>query len=127
MGTTAYRTAVVISFLATIVLLLVNFVQMADDVNPAARMYFPVPIVGVVSAAIARLRPNGMSRALFATALAQALALTIALIIRDPQVTPWTAAVVRGFGMNAFFGILFGGSALLFRSAGRQAPTPGLR
>jgi hypothetical protein len=46
-------------------------------------MYFGVPIVGLVSAAVARLQPNGMARALFATALAQALVLAIAADYAD--------------------------------------------
>jgi hypothetical protein len=74
---------------------------------------------------MARFQPKGMARALFATAFAQALVLAIVLIIRDPQVTPWSAAVVRGFGLNAFFLILFVGSALLFRKAARGEPAPG--
>jgi hypothetical protein len=102
-----------------------NFVQAADDVNPAAMMYLGVPIVGIVAAAVARLRPNGMTRALFVTALAQALVLAIALIIRDPQATPWSWAVLRGFGGNALFLGLFIGSALLFRKAARAEPAPG--
>ena len=51
-----------------------NFVQAADDVNPAAVMYFAVPPMGIIGAAMARFRPAGMARALFVTALAQALA-----------------------------------------------------
>ena len=114
----AYRAAVGIAFAAGFLLTWGNFVQMAD-VTPAAAMYFGVPIVGVIGAAVARLKPNGMARALFVTALAQALVLAIVLIVRNPQVTPWTAAVLRGFGGNAFFGMLFVGSALLFRTAAR--------
>ena len=76
-------------------------------------------MVGIIGAARARFQPNGMARALFVTALVQALVLAIALIIRNPQVTPWTAAVVRGFAGNAFNAMLFVASALLFRKAGR--------
>ena len=79
-------------------------------------------IVGLIGAAVARLRPNGMARALFVTALAQALVLAVAVILliaRNPQVTTWTPPEWRGFGGNAFFAMLFGGSALLFRKAGR--------
>ena len=87
-----------------------------------AAMYFLVPIVGVIGAAVARLRPNGMARALFVTALAQVLVLAVALIMlltRNPEVTTWSPPEWRGFGGNAFFGMLFAGSALLFRKAGR--------
>jgi hypothetical protein len=102
-----------------------NFVQAADDVNPAAVMYFGVPIVGIIGATMARFQPDGMARSLFATALAQALVLASALIIRNPQVTPWTPAALRGFGLNAFFVMVFFGSALLFRKAARGESAPG--
>src|SRR5207248_1033565 len=65
--TIAYRAAVGIAFAAAFFLTWGNFVQMAD-VTRAAAMYFAVPIVGVIGAALARLRPNGMARALFVTA-----------------------------------------------------------
>ena len=115
LGTPAYRAGVGVALVAVFLLFWGNWVQAADDVNPAAVMYFVVPIVGIIGAAIARFRPDGMARALFVTAFFQALVLVIALMIRDPQVTPWTAAVLRGFGGNAFSVLLFVASALLFR------------
>ena len=123
--TIAYRAAVGVALVAAFLLVWVNFVQGADDVNPAAMIYFGVPLVGIIGAAKARFRPDGMARALFATALAQALVLATALIIRNPQVTPWASGVSRGFGLNAFFGMLFVGSALLFRTAARGESAPG--
>jgi hypothetical protein len=123
--TIAYRAAFGVALAAAFVLVWGNFIQAADDVNPAAMMYLWVPLVGIIGAAIARFRPGGMARALFATALAQALVLAYALIVRNPQVTSWTPAVLRGFGSNAFFVMLFVGSALLFRRAGRGESSPG--
>ncbi len=123
----AYRAAVGMAFGTAFLLAWANLVQWAD-VNPAAVMYFVVPLVGVIGAAVARLRPNGMARAMFTTALAQTLILAVALIMlitRNPQVTSWTPPEVRGFGGNAFFAILFAGSALLFRKAGRGESAPG--
>ena len=123
----AYRAAVGIAFAAGFLLMWSNFVQMAD-VTPAAAMYFVVPMVGIIGAAMARLRPDGMARALFATALAQALVLAAALMIlinRNPRVASWTPPELRGFGLNAFFVMLFVGSALLFRKAGRGESAPG--
>ena len=122
----AYRAAVGIAFAAGFLLTWGNFVQMAD-VTPFAAMYFGVPMVGVIGTAVARLRPNGMARALFVTALAQALVLAAALIIlitRNPQVTSWTAPELRGFCGNAFFAMLFAGSALLFRKAASVESAP---
>ena len=124
LGTRAYRAAVAVALLTAFLLFWGNWVQAADDVNPDAIMYLSVPIVGIIAAAVARFRPEGMSRALFVTALAQASILAIVLMLRNPQVTPWTAAVLRGFGSNAFFAILFAGSALLFRKAGRAESAP---
>ncbi len=118
--TIAYRAAVGTALATAFLLVGVNFVQAADDVNPAAVMYFGVPIVGTIAATMARLQPNGMARALFATAFAQALVLAIALTLRNPQVTAWTSAVLREFALNAFFVTLFVGSALLFRKAARK-------
>ena len=65
---------------------------------------------------------------MLATALAQALVLAVALIIlmtRNPEVTSWTPPELRGFGGNAFFAMLFAGSALLFWKAGRAESAPG--
>ena len=103
-----------------------NCVQMAD-VTPFAAMYFGVLFVGLIGAAVARLRPKGMARALFVTALAQAMVLVAALIIRvnqNPQVTTWTPPELRGFGGNALFATLFGGSGLLFQKAARVESAP---
>jgi hypothetical protein len=119
LGTRAYRAGVGVALGATFLVVWGNFVQGADDVNPAAFGYFLAPMVGMSGAALARFQPNGMARALFVTALVQALVLVMALILRNPQVTPWTAAVLRGFCGNAFNVLLFIASALLFRKAAR--------
>jgi hypothetical protein len=124
LGTTIYRVAVGVALVTAFVLVWGNFVQAADDVNPAAMMYLAVPLVGIIGAAAARFQPNGMSRALFVTALTQALVLAIALS-RNPPVASWTAPVWRGFGGNVVFFMLFIGSALLFRKARRGESAPG--
>ena len=87
--------------------------------NPANLMYGGVLVVGIFGAIIARFRPHGMARALFATALAQALVPVIALIIGKLQVT--SAEVFLGvLILNGFFIALWVGSALLFRRAARK-------
>jgi hypothetical protein len=126
--TIAYRVAVGVALAAALLLVWMNAVWMSDAVeivgneNPANAMYFGVPIVGIVGAAIARLRPNGMARALFAMALAQALVTGIVLVLWLPQITSWAPAAVRMFGLNAAFALLFVGSALLFQRAARAEP-----
>jgi hypothetical protein len=124
LGTPAYRAGVGVALVATFFLVWGNFVQAADDVNPAAMMYLVVRLVGIIGAAAARFQPKGMALALFAAALAQALVLAI-LLVQNPPVTSWSAAVWRGFGGNAFFFMLFVGSASLFRKAGHGESAPG--
>ena len=87
-------------------------------------MYFGVLAVGIVGAIIARFRPHGMARALFATALAQALVSVIALIITlgSPGSPP---GVLGTLILNGFFVGLFVGSAWLFREAARGGPERG--
>ena len=122
--TIAYRGAAGIALVAAFVLVWMNFVQAANTDNPAPLMYLWVPLVGIIGAAMARFRPEGMARALFATAFAQALVLAIALT-RNPPFTSWTAPVWRGFALNAFFVVLFFGSAMLFRTAAREKSASG--
>jgi CHASE2 domain-containing sensor protein len=84
------------------------------DGDRANLMYFGVLAVGILGALIARFRPQGMARALVATALAQALVAVIALVLGlgDPWSPP--AEIVA---LNGFFIALFAGSAWLFRRA----------
>src|ERR1043166_8377389 len=124
LGSPAYRAGVGVALMAAFFLVWGNFVQAADDVNHAAMMYLAVPVVGIIGAAAARFQAKGMALALFMTALAQALILVIVLV-QNPPVTSWSAAVWRGFGGNAFFFMLFVGSALLFRKAARAESASG--
>ena len=66
---------------------------------------------------IARFRPQGMARAMFATALAQALVVVIALIAGKHHVA--VSSVPEIVLSNGFFIALWLGSARLFRSAAR--------
>lgn len=117
--TFAYRLALGIALVAALLLVWVNFVQAADGANPYGLIHLAVPVIAILGAVIARLRPTGMTRALFATALAQALVLATVLVVRNFELAPWDAAVLRGFGANAVFFASFVGSALLFRQAAR--------
>ena len=120
-GTTAYRAAVGIACAAGLVLVWINAAVgiIGSEDNPANLLYFGVLAVGFIGAFIARFQPRPMARALFATALAQALVPVIALIIWRPDFSPGVVAV---FILNAFFVALWVASALLFRHAGDPGP-----
>jgi hypothetical protein len=91
--------------------------------NPANLMYGGVLAVGLIGAAIARLQPLGMARALFVTAVAQFLVPVIALMIWRPDFSP---GVVQVFGLNFGFVLMFAGSSFLFRRAGSNSDGSGV-
>jgi len=118
MSNKAYRFAVGVALAAVFILVWMNAAVggiLGDD--PANMMYFGVLLVGFIGAVIARLEPQGMSRALFATAFAMVLVPGIALIIGTPA---FANGVVAVFGLHSFFAMLFIASAFLFRRANAQ-------
>ena len=122
----AYRFAAGVALAAALLLVWLSLGVgiIGADGDPANLMYFGVIAVGIIGASAARLRPPGMARALFATALAQALVAVIALIIGLGS--PWSPPGVLGtLILNGFFAALFVGSAFLFRYAGREQPPAG--
>ena len=119
----AYRFAVGVALAAVFLLVWMNAAVggILGD-NPANMMYFGVLLVGLIGAVIARLEPQGMSPALFATAFAMILVPAIALIIGTPA---FANGVVAVFALHTAFAMLFVGSAWLFRKAARGEPKPG--
>jgi hypothetical protein len=104
----AYRAAAAIAIVAGFLLVWMNLavgIIGAED-NPANLMFAGVLAVGVVGAAIARLRPQGLAWTLVAMALAQALVGAIA----------WSAGVWILTGAFAAAWLL---SAWLFRMAAK--------
>jgi len=120
---TTYRYAIGIALAAAFILVwligAVGVIGVAGD--PFDRMYFGVVAVGIVGAIIARFRPRGMARALFATAFAQVLVVVIALIVGKQHVE--FSSVPEIVLRNGFFIALFFGSAWLFRRAAREQPS----
>ena len=119
-GRVAYRVAVGLALAAAFLLIWVNGAVgiIGNEGNPANLLYGGVLAALVIGAAIARFRPRGMERALYATAFAQVLIPVIALIIWPPSVVSWGAAGVFGvFIINAIFALLFVVSALFFHRA----------
>jgi len=98
MSNKAYRFAVGVALAAVFLLVWMNAAVggiLGDD--PANMMYLGVLLVGFIGAVIARLEPQGMSRALFATAFAMALVPAIALIIGTPA---FANGVSADFGLS---------------------------
>ena len=110
-STVAYRAAAGVALATALLLVWMNLAVGTQDDNSAGLMYLGVLVLGV-GGTIARLRPQGMVRALLATALAQALVAVIAMIA-------W-AQYFEFLILNGFFIALWVGSALLFRRAARE-------
>ena len=124
-GNIAYRAAVGVALAAAVMLVWVTGAVgiIGNEDDNANLMYVGVLGVGIVGAIIARFRPYGTARALFATALAQAFVAVIALIFGSGSGSP--PGVLGILALNGFFVALFVGSALLFRYAGQEQPSAG--
>lgn len=120
----AYRFATGLALFTAVLLVWINGAVgiIGGENNPANTLYVGVLLVGLGGAALARFRPEGMARALFATALAQLLVPVIALFISKHDFAPGLGKV---FGLNAGFAALFLGSAWLFKHAARQGAASG--
>lgn len=112
----AYRAGTSMALATTFLLIWINLAVgiIGSEDNPANMLYVAVFLVGLLGAALARLRAFGMARTLFAMALTQALVPFIALIIWQPPLTAGTLGVLA---LNTVFVALFIGSGLLFRRA----------
>jgi hypothetical protein len=120
--TIAYRAATGVALTAAFLLVRVDaavgIIGDGDEALARAMYVGGVLAVGSIGALIARFRPAGMARALFATALAQALAAVIALIAGWGSTGPiWPRDILMATG---FFVALWVGSAVLFRRAARE-------
>lgn len=109
---TAYRAAVGIAIVMALLTVWVNVAvgMLGPEDNPGNLLFGAVLAVGLVGAAVARFRPQGMARAMEATALAQAIMTLYALL-------GGYAEVVFHVG---FFIIPWLVSAQLFRKAARE-------
>jgi di/tricarboxylate transporter len=117
---TTYRFAIGVALAAAFLLVWVNGAVgiIGNENNDANMMFFGVLLVGVVGAIIARLRPKGMARAMYATAFAQVMVAVIALTTNLGTAGaswPWDVLVLTGF-----FTALWIVSARLFRKAARH-------
>ena len=125
-----YQAAVGLALMTSLFLIVTNGAVgiIGSEDNPANIMYFGVLAVGFLGAIVARLQPDGMARALYAMAAAQASIAVIALVAGAIDPTFWAEApgtpvpsrwyqVFQIVGANGMFITLFLASAFLFRNA----------
>jgi len=123
-GNTAYRSAVGVALAGAFILVWVNSAVgiIGTEGSDANLMYGGVLAVGIIGAIIARFHSHGMARALFATALAQALVAGIALIGGFGSTGPtWPLDMLVLIGIFTALWLI---SAWLFRRAAREQNLP---
>lgn len=122
-GNTAYRAGAGLAIAAIFLLEWSNGAVGITDSDADLMFSILVPAVGIVGALVARFRPLGMARAMFATALVQASVAVVALI---SGVVPAYNSAFEVLGITGFFVVLFVGSALLFQAAAPGEPERGV-
>lgn len=115
-GNIAYRIAFGLAIPLTLFLIWANLAVglVGSGANLPNLLFGLVPFVGVIGAIIARLRPHGMARTMYAMATAIALVPLIGLAVNKPELD---MGVVEALGITAAFALLFVASGLLFRHA----------
>ncbi len=113
-----YRLGVAVAVMTGLALIWINLAVgiIGSEDNPANALYVGVIVVGLIGIASARLRPQGMARAAFVTAAAQALVPFVALIIWRPSFDN-TPGIVGVFILNAMFAGAFVVAGMLFKRA----------
>lgn len=121
----AYKIAAGLALAATFLLIWINGAVgiIGSENNPANLMYDGVLAILFLGALIARFRPNGMARTLYMAAIAQFLVPIIALFVWRPDFSP---GVIGVLALNAFFVVMFVGSAIMFRHASAAPEKPAL-
>lgn len=119
-GSVIYRAAFFVAIGTAAFLFFSNLAVgvIGSEDEPANLMYPAVIAVAVIGAILARFRPAGMARAMFAAALAQASTIAIALLLGMqylPGVTVPELFMVNGFFMTGWIA-----AGLLFRRAGAE-------
>jgi hypothetical protein len=121
----AYRAAVGVALAAAFMLIWVSGAVgiIGSEDEPANLMYGGVLAVGIIGAISARFQPQAMARAMFATAVAQALVAAIALAAGWGSTGPiWPLDIL---GATGFFVALWLISAWLFRKAAQEQSPAG--
>ena len=116
-GNTAYRTGFGVAIVAGFLLVWINAAVGITDSDADLALFLGVPAVGFMGALLARFKPRGMMRAMFAAAATHALIAVGALIA---GIVPVYNSAFEILGLTGFFVVLFVGSALLFRQAAQE-------
>jgi len=121
----AYKAAVGIAVFTGLTLVWINGAVgiIGDGDNGMNLLYFAVLLIGIISAAVSRFSPRGMSRTLFIVAIGQMIVPTLAFIFWKSYMME-TPGILGVFALNAVFMFFWIASALLFRHANAMSSQP---
>lgn len=119
-NTTSYRLGAGVAVLAGLLLIWINLAVgfLGSENNPANLLFGAVLVVASVGALVARFRPLGMSRAMFAAALTQFAVPLVAALIYKPEVD---LGMLKVLVLNTIFSGIWAASGWLFRRAASAA------
>lgn len=119
-NTTSYRLGAGVAVLAGLLLIWINLAVgfLGSENNPANLLFGAVLVVASVGALVARFRPLGMSRAMFAAALTQFAVPLVAALIYKPEVD---LGMLKVLVLNTIFSGIWATSGWLFRRAASVA------
>jgi len=119
-NTTSYRLGAGVAVLAGLLLIWINLAVgfLGSENNPANLLFGAVLVVASVGALVARFRPLGMSRAMFAAALTQFVVPLVAALIYRPEVN---MGMLKVLVLNTIFAGIWATSGWLFRRAERAS------
>lgn len=119
-NTTSYRLGAGVAVLAGLLLVWINLAVgfLGSENNPANLLFGAVLVVASVGALVARFRPLGMSRAMFAAALTQFAVPLMAALIYRPEVN---MGMLKVLVLNTIFAGIWATSGWLFRRAERAS------
>jgi len=118
-NTTSYRLGAGVAVLAGLLLIWINLAVgfLGSEDNPANLLFGAVLAVASVGALVARFRPLGMARAMFAAAFTQFLVPLVAALIYKPEVD---LGMLKVLLLNTIFSGIWATSGWLFRRAAVQ-------
>lgn len=119
-NSTSYRLGAAVAVVAGLLLIWINLAVgfLGSEDNPANLLFGAVLAVAVVGALVARFRPLGMARAMFAAALTQFAVPLVAAVIWKPEID---LGMLKVLVFNGVFVGIWAVAGWLFRRASRVA------
>jgi hypothetical protein len=115
----SYRGAVLLALAGSMMIVWANGAVgiVGSEDNPANLIFYVPLAIGLASSFVVGFKAEGMARAMVATAVSLAIAFALAQTAQRDE--PWVSPMLELVG-TSMFGLLFLGSAALFRRAARR-------